>query len=275
MQYETARAQSEYQRLMAQTHTAFLQMAQHSFEQIATVLTGTSPMPAPRRELTSHAETPLFAPPTQLTAAPPAPYTNGSVSSNGAHPAHGHAHTPLFAIPAAPVASSAPTAPEGVAKAPGYPPTAKAAPVAPVAPQSLSSAPTVDLNQIMLEVVSDKTGYPTEMLELSMELEADLGIDSIKRVEILSAMQERVPTLPEVETSKMAALRTLAEVANALGAGDAPRATAGPATSATPATPKAVAPLCISPARPDGHHAGGGVRQNGLPHRDAGAVDGA
>ena len=49
------------------------------------------------------------------------------------------------------------------------------------------------LHALLLEVVSEKTGYPTEMLELSMELDADLGIDSIKRVEILSALQERLP----------------------------------------------------------------------------------
>ena len=34
--------------------------------------------------------------------------------------------------------------------------------------------------------VADKTGYPADMLGMEMHLEADLGIDSIKRVEILS-----------------------------------------------------------------------------------------
>ena len=34
------------------------------------------------------------------------------------------------------------------------------------------------------------TGYPVEMLELDMTLDNDLGIDSIKRVEILSALQK-------------------------------------------------------------------------------------
>ena len=48
----------------------------------------------------------------------------------------------------------------------------------------------------MLEVVTEKTGYPTEMLELGMALDTDLGIDSIKRVEILAAMRERVPSCP-------------------------------------------------------------------------------
>ncbi len=46
---------------------------------------------------------------------------------------------------------------------------------------------------MLLEVVAEKTGYPIEMLELGMSLDADLGIDSIKRVEIFSTMEERLP----------------------------------------------------------------------------------
>jgi acyl carrier protein len=53
------------------------------------------------------------------------------------------------------------------------------------------------LSDSLLEVVSEKTGYPTEMLEMDMDMEADLGIDSIKRVEILGALQERFPDLPK------------------------------------------------------------------------------
>ena len=49
-----------------------------------------------------------------------------------------------------------------------------------------------------MSIVADKTGYPAEMLELSMGLDADLGIDSIKRVEILSALQERLPDAPVI-----------------------------------------------------------------------------
>ena len=64
----------------------------------------------------------------------------------------------------------------------------------------------------MLSVVAAKTGYPKDMLELSMDLESDLGIDSIKRVEILAAVQEDVPSLPELDNDKMSALRTLDEV---------------------------------------------------------------
>ncbi|MCB9228580.1 MAG: acyltransferase domain-containing protein [Deltaproteobacteria bacterium] len=39
-----------------------------------------------------------------------------------------------------------------------------------------------------LQIIADKTGYPVEMLNLSMSMEGDLGIDSIKQVEIFSAL---------------------------------------------------------------------------------------
>ncbi|MEC9396651.1 MAG: SDR family NAD(P)-dependent oxidoreductase, partial [Myxococcota bacterium] len=117
-------------------------------------------------------------------------------------------------------------------------PTAQASQAAPKAqPAAASSAAAVDLTPVMLEIVAEKTGYPAEMLDLSMELEADLGIDSIKRVEILSAMQERVPGLPEVETSAMAQLVTLQQIVDYMQgvAGDAAPSAAQPATQ--PAAP--------------------------------------
>ena len=70
----------------------------------------------------------------------------------------------------------------------------------------------INVSALLLEVVSEKTGYPTDTLEMEMTLEADLGIDSIKRVEILSTMQERAPSLPEVDGSSMATLQTLGEI---------------------------------------------------------------
>jgi polyketide-type polyunsaturated fatty acid synthase PfaA len=64
----------------------------------------------------------------------------------------------------------------------------------------------------MMSVVADKTGYPTEMLELSMDMEADLGIDSIKRVEILGTVQDELPGLPELNPEDLAECRTLGEI---------------------------------------------------------------
>ena len=42
----------------------------------------------------------------------------------------------------------------------------------------------------LLKIVGERTGYPEEMLDLDLDLEADLGIDSIKRVEILGELAE-------------------------------------------------------------------------------------
>ncbi|MDP2307070.1 MAG: SDR family oxidoreductase, partial [Pseudomonadota bacterium] len=80
------------------------------------------------------------------------------------------------------------------------------------------AAPAMDSTRLLLEVVAEKTGYPTEMLNLEMNLEADLGIDSIKRVEILSALRERAPNTPEVDADSMAALKTLGQIVAFLGA---------------------------------------------------------
>ncbi len=78
-------------------------------------------------------------------------------------------------------------------------------------------APSEKLAQTLLETVAEKTGYPAEMLELDMRLDADLGIDSIKRVEILSAFQDRYPGLPSVGPERIGALGTLREIVAFLG----------------------------------------------------------
>ena len=71
-----------------------------------------------------------------------------------------------------------------------------------------------NLSHILLTIVSEKTGYPVEMLELSMDIEADLGIDSIKRVEILGGLLEIYPDLPKPNPEELGPLRTLGEIAN-------------------------------------------------------------
>jgi NAD(P)-dependent dehydrogenase (short-subunit alcohol dehydrogenase family)/acyl carrier protein/phosphopantetheinyl transferase len=43
----------------------------------------------------------------------------------------------------------------------------------------------------LMEVVAEKTGYELSDLEPTFELEADLGVDTVKQAEILSALQER------------------------------------------------------------------------------------
>src|SRR5262245_13405137 len=54
------------------------------------------------------------------------------------------------------------------------------------------------------------------MLGLDMEMEAELGIDSIKQVEILAALQARFPGAPEIPASELAGLRTLQDVVDSV-----------------------------------------------------------
>ena len=75
---------------------------------------------------------------------------------------------------------------------------------------------TGEIAPALLSIIGEKTGYPPEMLDLSMDMEADLGIDSIKRVEIMWSLQEQLPHLPQVSGSEMSELRTLKEIADHL-----------------------------------------------------------
>jgi acyl transferase domain-containing protein/NAD(P)-dependent dehydrogenase (short-subunit alcohol dehydrogenase family) len=68
-----------------------------------------------------------------------------------------------------------------------------------------------DVHDLIIDVVSEKTGYPTDMLGLDMDLEADLSIDSIKRLEIIGSLNQKV-ALPNFEEMEM----DEAETANAL-----------------------------------------------------------
>ncbi len=80
------------------------------------------------------------------------------------------------------------------------------------APVSNATIDIVDLDKNLLAITSDKTGYPVEMLEMDMDMEADLGIDSIKRVEILGALQEMYPSLPKPNLEELSEKRTIGQV---------------------------------------------------------------
>jgi acyl carrier protein len=95
-------------------------------------------------------------------------------------------------------------------------PTPAPAPMAPATPAS-SGADNSQLEQILLQVVSEKTGYPAEMLELGMDMEADLGIDSIKRVEIFGALTAQYPEVGNINPNELTELRTLGEIVAYVG----------------------------------------------------------
>ncbi len=65
----------------------------------------------------------------------------------------------------------------------------------------------------LLEIVAERTGYPSDMIDPNLDLEADLGIDSIKRVEILNKFRRVLPESKQrqLETGieELAGTRTL------------------------------------------------------------------
>lgn len=111
-----------------------------------------------------------------------------------------------------------------------------------------------DLIKQLIALVSDRTGYPADMITEAMDLEADLGIDSIKRMEIFGAMFDRLATttgfgdaekLKETETFDVEAFSNIRKmagffmqaIAEALGQAPAPQPVEPTPTVASGATP--------------------------------------
>lgn len=63
-----------------------------------------------------------------------------------------------------------------------------------------------------LALISEKTGYPIEMLDPSLHMEADLGIDSIKRIEILGSFQRETGLIRPEDLERVAGCKTLQEI---------------------------------------------------------------
>ncbi|MEB3328977.1 MAG: SDR family oxidoreductase, partial [Candidatus Sericytochromatia bacterium] len=259
-----------YQQALAESHQAYLKAMEASLAQTqlaymrsveaSYLAMAGAPAPAPMPALPG-----LSAMPGQaampVTPAGPAPAVVAPLPPV-ATPAIAEARPPVqpHATPVPPA-----PAPAGLTPAPVAPPAAAPAAEVPVVPAPAApkvpapSLPGVDLEGLMLEVVADKTGYPVEMLELTMALEADLGVDSIKRVEILGAVQERAPGLPDFDPGEMAALKTLGEIVTfmrqGLAGGPATGPAAGPVAAASGGAPAATA--AVPTARAAAPAAGG------------------
>ena len=75
-------------------------------------------------------------------------------------------------------------------------------------------APNCNLNllSVLRDVISERTGYPTDMLEVSLNLEADLGVDSIKRIEILGAFHRQTGLIGHDLMEDVSKLRTIGQI---------------------------------------------------------------
>ena len=50
--------------------------------------------------------------------------------------------------------------------------------------------PSIRSRTQVLALVAEKTGYPPDMLDLDLDLEADLGVDTVKQAETFAAIRE-------------------------------------------------------------------------------------
>ncbi|WP_103354353.1 type I polyketide synthase [Amycolatopsis sp. CA-128772] len=119
------------------------------------------------------------------------------------------------------------------------------------------ATPATSVLDTVVAVIGERTGYPAEMIEPDLDLEADLSIDSIKRAEIAGELATRLNLGTGGDVEELAKARTAAAIAAlaerpdvALVASNAPNATLG-ALDAPNATLGRLepAPVIVAPKR--------------------------
>ncbi len=79
---------------------------------------------------------------------------------------------------------------------------------APIAP---AAAAEDEVRERVLALVAEKTGYPRDMLDLDLDLEADLGIDTVKQAEVFASIREAYG-IPRDDKLRLRDFPTLAHV---------------------------------------------------------------
>ena len=80
------------------------------------------------------------------------------------------------------------------------------------APAAAGPAVTDAVAVRVLQIVAEQTGYPPDMLELDLDLEADLGIDTVKQAEMFAAIRAAY----DIERDENLALRDYPTLARAI-----------------------------------------------------------
>ena len=141
--------------------------------------------PAPAQAIAQTVAQPIAQTVAQTVAQTAMPVVNRTIV---APPAPQPVHQPIPQPAPTPVVPAPVPAPAPAATVPAPVPTPTPAPT-PTGPGINREALTATL----VELISERTGYPPEMLGADQDLEAELGVDSIKRVEILGALQSHLP----------------------------------------------------------------------------------
>ncbi|GAA4535736.1 SDR family NAD(P)-dependent oxidoreductase [Amycolatopsis samaneae] len=85
----------------------------------------------------------------------------------------------------------------------------------PVVPAPKPDRPVLS---VVVEVIGERTGYPVEMIEPGLDLEADLSVDSIKRAEIAGELAGRLGlSTTDFDVEEVAKARTAAAIAELIG----------------------------------------------------------
>ena len=102
------------------------------------------------------------------------------------------------------------------------------------------------LTKEIVAMVSEKTGYPEDMLDLDLDMEADLGIDTVKQAELFASMREHYGITSQQEGIQLKDYPTIRHCIKYVltNAGGAP-VQAAPA----PVQPVAVTPITAAPAQ--------------------------
>ncbi|GAA2938888.1 hypothetical protein GCM10010446_25390 [Streptomyces enissocaesilis] len=100
-------------------------------------------------------------------------------------------------------------------------------------PGDLEELSPEHVEKIIFEIVAEKTGYAVEMLEPDLDIQMDLGIDSLKQVEIAAEAWRRYPVIAREELYRFAQARTVGDLALLLREiASAPAASLGEFTTA-------------------------------------------
>ncbi|HYM75362.1 MAG TPA: SDR family NAD(P)-dependent oxidoreductase [Candidatus Dormibacteraeota bacterium] len=81
----------------------------------------------------------------------------------------------------------------------------------PLVPEAVSAKGGDPVKERILALMVEKTGYPQDMLDLDLDLEADLGVDTVKQAEMFAAIRE-IYSIPRDENRKLRDYPTLAHV---------------------------------------------------------------
>ena len=151
---------------------------------------------------------------------------------------------PAVAVTPAPVAQPAPAAAQTVVMPQTVQTVAQPAPAPAAAPVATLKAGALDEAAVTKEVVkmvAEKTGYPEDMLDLDLDMEADLGIDTVKQAELFAAMREHYG-IAQQEGIQLKDYPTIRHCIN-FALNNAGAASAAPVAASASVTPAAEAPV--------------------------------